>query len=81
MKRAFKQGIWKAEERERCNRKQRKRQPEREEEERVEIAHLPLTIPVPLEGKRQQVPGTPARSPQRNLDTLSQRHSPPNLEK
>jgi hypothetical protein len=32
MKRAFKQGIWKEKERERCSRKQRERQPEREEE-------------------------------------------------
>jgi hypothetical protein len=70
MKRAFKQGIWKEKGRERCNRKQRVRQPEREEEQ-VEIAHRPVTIPVPLEGNRQQVPRTPNRSPQRDLDTPS----------
>jgi hypothetical protein len=59
MKRAFKQGIWKAKERERCSRNSRERQQEREEEEQVEIAHRSVAIPVPLEGKRQQVPGTP----------------------
>jgi hypothetical protein len=71
MKIAFKQGIWKEKDRERCSRKQRERQPEREEEEHVEIAHRPVTIPVPLEGNWQQVPGTPNRSPQRDLDTPS----------
>jgi hypothetical protein len=70
MKRAFKQGIWKAKERERCSRKQRERQPEREKEQ-VEIAPRPVAIPVPLEGNRQQAPGTPNRSPQRDLDTPS----------
>jgi hypothetical protein len=47
MKRAFKQGIWKEKIWERYNTKQRGRQPEREEEEQVEIAHRPVTIPVP----------------------------------
>jgi hypothetical protein len=70
MKRAFKQGIWKAKERERL-RKQRERLPEREEEKQVEIAHRLVAIPVPLEGNRQQVPGTPNRSLQRKLDTPS----------
>jgi hypothetical protein len=71
MKRAFKQGNWKAKERERNSRKQRTRQPEREEEEQVEIAQRPVAIPVLLEGKRQQVPETPNRSRQRNLVTPS----------
>jgi hypothetical protein len=71
MKRALKQGIWKEKERERCSRMQREREPEREEEEQVEIAHRTVAIPVPLEGNRQQVPGTPNRSPQRDLDTPS----------
>jgi hypothetical protein len=69
IKRAFKQGIWKNWER--YNRKQRGRQPERKEDEQVEIAHRPVTIPVALEGNRQQVPGTPNRSPPRDLDTPS----------
>jgi hypothetical protein len=71
MKRAFKQGIWKEKNWERYNRKQQGRQPEREEDEQVEIAHRPVTIPVPLEVNRQQVPGTPNRSPPRDLDTPS----------
>jgi hypothetical protein len=37
----------------------------------ITIAHRPVTIPVPLEGNMQQVPGTPNRSPQRDLDTAS----------
>jgi hypothetical protein len=71
MKRAFKQGIGKEKNWERNNRKQRRRQPEREEDEQVEIAHRAVTIPVPLEENRQQVPGTPNRSPPRDLDTPS----------
>jgi hypothetical protein len=71
MKRAFKQGIWKEKNWERYNRKQRGTQLEREEDEQVEIVHRPVTIPVPLEGNWQQVPGTPNRSPQRDLDTAS----------
>jgi hypothetical protein len=63
MRRAYKQEIWKAKDRERCNRNQRTREPEREEEKQVEIAHRPVTIAIPLEGNRQQVPGTPDRSP------------------
>jgi hypothetical protein len=69
MKRAFKQ-VWKKNW-ERCNRKQRGRQPEREEDEQVEIAHRLITIPVPLEENRQQVLGSPNRSPPRDLDTPS----------
>jgi hypothetical protein len=61
MKRAFKEGVWKKNW-ERYNRKQRGRQPERVEDEQVEIANGPVTIPVPLEENRQQVPGTPNRS-------------------
>jgi hypothetical protein len=71
MKRAFKHGIWKEKDRERCRSKQRKIQPEREEEEQVEIAHRPVTIPVPLEGNKQQVPGIPNRRPKSDLDTPS----------
>jgi hypothetical protein len=69
MKRAIKEGIWKAKERERCNGKHRTRQPGREEDEQVEIAHRPVTISVTLEGNRQQVPGSPNRSPQRTSET------------
>jgi hypothetical protein len=69
MERAFKQEIWKEKNWDRYNRKQRGREPEREEDEQVEIAHRPVTIPVTLEGNRQQVPGTPNRSPQRDLYT------------
>jgi hypothetical protein len=69
MKRAFEQGIWKVKERERCNRKQRTIQPEKKEKEHVEITHRLVANPVPLEGNRQQVPGTPNISPQRTLET------------
>jgi hypothetical protein len=71
MKRAFKQGVWKEKNWERYDRKQRGRQLEREKDEQVEIAHRPVTIPVPTGENRQQVPGIPNRSPPRDLDTPS----------
>jgi hypothetical protein len=70
MKKAFKQGIWKGKNWERYDRKQRGRQPEQEEEQ-VVITHRPVTIPVPTGENRQQVPGTPNRSPPREMDTPS----------
>jgi hypothetical protein len=70
MKKAFKQGIWKEQKWERYDRKQRGRQPEQEEEQ-VVIAHRPVTIPVPKGENRQQVPGTPNRSPPRDVNTPS----------
>jgi hypothetical protein len=71
MKRAFKQGVWKEKNWERCSRKERGRLPEREKDEHVEIAYRPVTIPVPMEENRLQVPGTPNRNPPRDLDTPS----------
>jgi hypothetical protein len=70
MKQAFKQRIWKSKERERCYRKRRTRQPEQEDEQ-VVLAPRPVSIPVPQEANRQQVPRTPNRSLQYNLDTPS----------
>jgi hypothetical protein len=70
MKKKFKQGIWKGKKWERYDRKQRGRQPEQEEEQ-VEIAYRPVTIPVSTGENRQQAPGTPDRSPPRDMDTPS----------
>jgi hypothetical protein len=70
MKKAFKQGIWKEKKWERYGRKQRGRQLEQEVEQ-IEIAHRPVTIPVPTGQNRLQVPGTPQRSPSREMDTPS----------
>jgi hypothetical protein len=70
MKKAFKQGIWKEKKWERYGRKQQGRQPEPEEEQ-VKIAYRPVTIPVPTGENRQQAPGTPHRSPSREMDTPS----------
>jgi hypothetical protein len=69
MKRAFKQGIWKAKSRERCYRKQRTRQQELEEDEPAVLAPGPMSIPVPQDGNQQPTPRTPNRSPPHMMDT------------
>jgi hypothetical protein len=71
MKRAFKQGIWKAKSRERCYRKQRTRRPEQEEDEQAALGPRPVSIPVPQVDNHEQIPRTPDRTPQRDLDTPS----------
>jgi len=71
MKRAFKQGIWKAKSRERCYRKQRTRRQELEVEKPAVLAPGPMSIPVPQDGNRQPTPRTPNRSPPHMMDTTA----------
>jgi len=71
LKRAYKQGIWKAKGKERCYTKQRTRQQEPEEDEPAALAPSPISIPAPQVDNWQPAPGTPNRSSPHAMDTLA----------
>jgi hypothetical protein len=74
LQRAYKQGSWKAKEKERCYRKQRKGRQEPEDESAV-LAPGPLSIPAHQVENRQPVPRSPKGSSPRALQTpATERH-------
>ena len=67
LKRAYKEGIWKATGKERCYRKQRTRRARGEQASFT--CPGPISIPAPQVDNRQLTPGTPNRSPPHLMDT------------
>ena len=69
LKRAYKQGIWKERGQEKYYMKQRIRRQEPEADESAILATGPISIPAPLDDRRQRSPGTPNRNLPRQIDT------------